>query len=394
MKKVIMEGLVGLCMLAILPSCNTSLLNRQLAGEMKKLPPAVAEENMPAAGLVRHAEIPLLQVDALTVYKKMVNYLTLEPKTGLADSVQTEKLTAYIGFPAGNATFDLKYGNNRAELEKLKERLLQLHGAKNKIRSICLTGYASPDGSSEENERLAGNRVVGFKDYLEKLPGLAADVRITIDWGGEDWAGLRELVAKSNRSYSIRVLTILDTCTDADIRRKQIKALDKGAVYKDIERSFFSKLRRMELVVASEETLVSKDGLSPVGLQELTAKVWSNPDQVTLDEFLQVASLYRPGTEQYREVYELAAYRYPGCREVLLNAAAAALALGDRESARYFLQQCSDDPRSYINQGVLLLMEGDTASACEFFRKAIPLNPRLARENLMVASGALSFYGI
>ncbi|WP_262497538.1 hypothetical protein [Parabacteroides timonensis] len=33
----------------------------------------------------------------------------------------------------------------------------------------------------------------------------------------------------------------------------------------------------------------------------------------------------------------------------------------------------------------MLLMEGDADSACEYFRKAMPENPRQARANLSVA---------
>ena len=101
-----------------------------------------------------------------------------------------------------------------------------------------------------------------------------------------------------------------------------------------------------------------------------------------MPDFIRLASFYRPGTEQYREVYEMAAYTYPSCAVALLNAAAASLALGDKESARHFFQQVGDDPRAYNNQGVLLLMEGDKEGAASYFRKYLPLNPRVARENL------------
>ena len=384
MKRRIADGVAGLCMLAALSSCQTL--------RQDTLPSVTVEKEPAAATLVRRAEIPLLQVDAISVYREMISYLIPEPEVSQVEQPVSEKLTAYIGFPAGSGRLDLKYGNNRAELEKLKERLSRLQAGEKKIQSVRLTGFASPDGSTSENERLAGNRAVGFKNYLQKLPELAGGVAVTIDWVGEDWNGLRELIAGSGQSYRERVLAVLDTYTDADSRRKQLKALDKGAIYKDIEKSFFSRLRRMELDI-TYETVVKADVQSP-DLQVLAEKVVTDPDKLTLDELLRVAVLYRPGTEQYREVYELAAYRYPDSREAQLNAAAASLALGDQEAARYFLQQCGDDPRSYINQGVLLLMEGDAAGACGYFRKAMPQNPRLARENLSMALKMMPLSGM
>lgn len=113
----------------------------------------------------------------------------------------------------------------------------------------------------------------------------------------------------------------------------------------------------------------------------------ADPDKLTLEELLQVAVLYRPGTEQYREVYELAAYRFPSSREAVLNAGAASLALGDREAAAYFLRQVADDPRSWNNLGVLALMENESSEAISWFRKAMPQNPRLSRHNIRIAQG-------
>lgn len=385
MKNIVTEGLAGLCMLAILSSCKTGRQEMSAAGRMERAQTVVVEKDSSAAILVRHAEIPLLKMDALAVYGEMISYLSPEPEISPAEQLSSEKLTAYVGFPAGGVRLDLKYGNNRAELEKLKERLSRLQDGEKKIQSVRLTGFASPDGSTTENERLAGNRAVGFKNYLQKLPELAGGVPVTIDWVGEDWEGLRELVAKSGRSYRTQVLSVLDTYTDADSRRKQLKALEKGTVYKDIEKSFFSRLRRMELDIAYETTV--KAGAQSPDLQALAEKVVTDPERLTLGELLQVAVLYRPGTEQYREVYELAAYRFPDSREAVLNAGAASLALGDKEAAAYFLQRVADDPRSWNNLGVLALMENDPSEAVSWFRKAMPQNPRLSRHNIRIAQG-------
>ena len=115
-------------------------------------------------------------------------------------------------------------------------------------------------------------------------------------------------------------------------------------------------------------------------------QIYNEPEKVSLTDFLRTASLYRPGTDQYREVYELAAYTYPSCAVVQLNAAAAALSQGDKESARYFFNQVGGDQRAYNNLGVLSLMDGDKETATSYFHKSLPQNPRLARENLRIVN--------
>ncbi len=345
----------------------------------------------PSPSLVRHAEIPQMQIDAAAVYARMVSYVTPEICITVPRTV-TQKLTAYIAYPAGSITVDSRYGNNRAELEKLYEQLDGLLQGRNPVKNVRLTGYASPDGNTLSNERLAANRVLAFKKYLQDKRYLPDDSRITIDWVGEDWEGLVRLMETAPaKSYASRVQALLDSIPDADIRRRQLRNLNKGTVYKDLERSIFARLRRIELEITYEEENTEKD---TVDMDVLVTRVYSSPEKMPLEELLQVASLYRPGTEQYREIYELAAYRFPDCRVAQLNASAASLALGDKEAARYFLQRCSNDPRSYNNQGVLLLMEGETDSACGYFRKAMPENPRLARENLSVALKAMSLSGM
>lgn len=384
MRKRIIEGIAGLGLLAVLPACHT-----QKQAITATDPYAIAAETVQTPSEQktqlsfeqqgRSILIPQLQVDAQSVYNRMITYIA--PDEELSPKVSVEKLAAYIDFPANGIQVNPKYGNNRAELARFEERLKALlQSAGGRIKNIRIMGYASPDGNTKENERLAGNRAIQFKNYLQKQFKMTSGYPVSVDWAGEDWEGLQRLIAGSDKKYSSRVLSVFQQTDDPDSRRKQIKAIDNGAVYKDIEKSFFSRLRRMELVIETESETVSVDD------PQLIEKVYTQPDKVSLQDFFRVAALYRPGTEQYREIYEIAAYIYPDCKVAQLNAAAAALSQGDRESARYFLNRADNDRRAYNNWGVLALMDGDKETAATYFRKFLPQNPRLARENLRILS--------
>lgn len=381
MRKRILEGIAGISLLAVLPACSSrkqstfsdvyATANR-VQTEVETV--VVPTSEQPARSVL----IPQWQVDAQSVYNRMLTYIT--PEEELALKIVEEKLAAYIDFPANSVQVNPKYGNNRAELAKLEERLKSLLRSGNgDVKKIRVIDYASPDGSTKENERLAGNRAIQFKNYLQKQFKFSDPALITIDWVGEDWDGLQRLIVESGKPYGSRVQAILQLTNDPDSRRKQLKAIDKGTVYKDIEKTFFSRLRRMELMVEME---IAVEAI--VDNHRLVEQVYTEPEKLSLPELLRVASLYRPGTEQYREVYEIAAYTYPSSVVAQLNAAAASLALGDKESARYFLSRVENDPRAYNNLGVLALMDGDKESATAYFRKYMPQNPRLARENLRV----------
>ena len=382
MRKRILEGIAGFGLLAVLPACHTQeqAVTNDIYEVASQVQAASGEDSNitdPAGLPARSILIPQLQIDAQSVYNRMINYIT--PDEELAPKVVSQLLSVYIDYPAGGVSVNPKYGNNRAELTKLEEHLKPLlQSAAGGITKIRITGYASPDGSTKENERLAGNRSILFKTYLLKQFNLPDNGLVSVDWVGEDWDGLKELISKSDKKYSNRVLAIFQLTDDPDNRRKQIRAMDNGAVYKDLEKSFFSRLRRMELTVEAESQILSTDKAL------LIEQIYNKPEKVSLTDFLRAASLYRPGTDQYREVYELAAYTYPSCAVVQLNAAAAALSQGDKESARYFFNQAGGDQRAFNNLGVLALMEGDKETAAVYFRKYVVQNPRLSRENLNI----------
>ncbi|KKB51444.1 hypothetical protein HMPREF1212_02174 [Parabacteroides sp. HGS0025] len=384
MRKRILEGIAGFGLLAVLPACNTQkqAVTNDVYEVARQEQTASGDKNKiinPVGQPARSILIPQLQIDAQSVYNRMINYITPDEK--LTPKVVSQHLSVYVDYPAGGVSVNPKYGNNQAELVKLGEHLKPLlQSGDGGITKIRITGYASPDGGTKENERLAGNRSIQFKTYLLKQFNLPDNGLVTVDWVGEDWDGLKELIAKSDKKYSSRVLAIFQLTDDPDSRRKQIRAMDNGAVYKDIEKSFFGRLRRMELTVEAESQILSTDKAL------LIEQIYNEPEKVSLTDFLRTASLYRPGTDQYREVYELAAYTYPSCAVVQLNAAAAALSQGDKESARYFFNQVGGDQRAYNNLGVLSLMDGDKETATSYFRKSLPQNPRLARENLRIVN--------
>ena len=122
--------------------------------------------------------------------------------------------------------------------------------------------------------------------------------------------------------------------------------------------------------------------------QQLQAVV-THRDLLSLEEIYAVARYYRPGTEQYREVYEIAAFHFPDDVVANVNAASAVMLTGDLTSAWDYLRKVEADPRAWNNLGVLTLMEGDPSGAAVWFRKAVGVEPRKARKNLEIAESYL-----
>lgn len=347
--------------------------------------------------LARTQFVPQLQVDAASVYGQMIEYYFNDeeasglPKAAPAMQTVSRRLDAVLSFKPGSTELLPAYSGNRTELERITREFSTLTtDADCRLQAVRITGYASPDGTTARNEELATGRALRFSSYLSGKLSLPRQM-ITVAPCVEDWDGLGRLVAEAKKPYAPQVATLLAANSLPDARRKALKALDKGRAWKDMEQTLFARLRRMEIEVVYDTLEARPDALAgqipATDLLELSARFAARPDKLSLDELLQLARLYRPGTAQYREVYEWMAYRFPDCMVAQLNAGAAALAAGDSEAARFFLDRTKDDARARINLGVLALMENNPEAAVTWFRQALPVNPRLARRNLEVIRG-------
>lgn len=347
--------------------------------------------------LVREQTVAQVQVDAETVYRQMIEFFQVPEKSDTAsvpeEIIRSEvrRLDASLSFKPGSVELTASYGQNSKELAGLCNDLNALWADRNvTLQSVEVTGYSSPDGNTSKNEELATGRALRLCRYLGKEMRLPENIFV-VRQSQEDWDGLKRAVSEARKPYAMRVMALLDSLSQPDVRRKALGSLDKGKVWKDMENTLFAGLRRIQVNVVyqlTETGLVdSEENATCIDFAHLLTAFQKEPERLTLDELLRVALAFRPGTEQYREVYELAAYRFPDCEIAQLNAGAAALSMADTVAARYFLDRVKNNPKAWINLGILSLMENDPASATDWFKKAMPERPRQARLCLGILDG-------
>lgn len=347
--------------------------------------------------LVREQTVAQVQVDAETVYRQMIEFFQVPEKSDTAsvpeEIIRSEvrRLDASLSFKPGSVELTASYGQNSKELAGLCNDLNALWADRNvTLQSVEVTGYSSPDGNTSKNEELATGRALRLCRYLGKEMRLPENIFV-VRQSQEDWDGLKRAVSEARKPYAMRVMALLDSLSQPDARRKALGSLDKGKVWKDMENTLFAGLRRIQVNVVyqlTETGLVdSEENATCIDFAHLLTAFQKEPERLTLDELLRVALAFRPGTEQYREVYELAAYRFPDCEIAQLNAGAAALSMADTVAARYFLDRVKNNPKAWINLGILSLMENDPANAADWFKKAMPERPRQARLCLGILDG-------
>lgn len=123
---------------------------------------------------------------------------------------------------------------NSAPVKDLTGKIVESgSNASKKITSIEVSSYASPDGPTDLNEKLAGEREKSTVDFLNKSIKSAnlttpVDARFT----AEDWDGFQQLVSASSMQDKDLIIRVLSMYQDPEKREQEIKNL--SAVYKNL----------------------------------------------------------------------------------------------------------------------------------------------------------------
>lgn len=310
----------------------------------------------------------------LNQYISMVSFLTPDAEEG--GKHRSENAVLYIDYPINRDEIYPDFKNNRRELEKIDNILSPL--LKNNFSTmerIQIRGYSSPDGPYADNERLAKSRSYHFSSYIRNTYHIPAGLTDQSSVA-EDWEGFINLLREGNPPYREAALDIIRRYGIFDGRERQLMELQGGVPYRDMMNRYFPKLRRIEVIV--------RYNVRKIANNEAVNLIYTHPELLSLEEMYGVARYYRPGTDQYREVYEIAAFHFPDDVVANVNAASAVMLTGDLQSASDYLKKVDSDPRAWNNMGVLCLMEGDAKAAAAWFRKAVGVEPQKARMNLQL----------
>ena len=159
-------------------------------------------------------------------------------------------MSCHLNYPQGSAKVQPDFQGNGEELFKLDRFIRRvLRDTLIYVDSIRLVGYCSIEGSYDLNDRLARNRVMGFKSYLDNEYELSERYPIRIDWVAEDWESLRRMADTSQMDYRNEVLFLIDNTNVFEGREKKLMDLAGGDPYKYMLEVFFPGLRRVEITV-------------------------------------------------------------------------------------------------------------------------------------------------
>lgn len=223
------------------------------------------------------------------------------------------------------------------------------------LKSINVTGYASPEGEEGKNNNLSTERAEAGKkvtmDLAKAVKNEKAQTEIyKILGSGEDFDGFkRELQSSTviNEDEKNLVIRVLEMHKDPVTRETEMRNM--GKTFTQLDKMIFPKLRRSEI-----STVYDLAGYSD---EELKSVSVSNPNSLTIEELLFTATLTNDLNEKLR-LYTVAVTNF------------------------------ENDHRAHNNRGVVLYMQNKMADAKASFEKANSLKDNaISKNNLAAVAG-------
>lgn len=162
----------------------------------------------------------------------------------------------YIQYPVNVTRVLPDFSTNRRELARIDSLLRPLLAdTLVVIRSVRLTGYASPEGRYDHNVNLANRRIVGVMEYLSGTYDMPDHSVFHLKAVAEDWKGLEEMIVRRNPSWAEDALRIIHRVPLFDGRELRLMEIGHGDPYRIMLKDWFPRLRRTEFVVEWERKI-------------------------------------------------------------------------------------------------------------------------------------------
>lgn len=296
--------------------------------------------------------------------------------TPLAEVKVREKSgSAYLDFPVNQTVIRPDYRRNSTELAAIDATIQSVEDDPNAtITKVTIKGYASPEGSYANNQRLAEGRSNALLEYVKKLHDFG-DAEFFVSSEPEDWEGLEKRIESSSIADKEEWLAIIRDSEPADLDRKEWK-LKQLPTYREVLNTIYPALRHSDYTVEYHIRNFTTD--------EAREMLYKDPSQLSLEEMYRVAQTYEVGSESYNEVFEIAVRLYPDDPISNLNAANTALLNRNATAARRYLTKAAEGPEKRLAEGVASWLEGDTDQARSIF-ESLTDDPKVgvqAKENL------------
>lgn len=289
--------------------------------------------------------------------------------------IRFEQGEAYIHFEQGKSEILFNFKDNRGKLNQVEAFFNSVIRDNDiQVRGIQVVGYCSIEGSYQRNMELSQQRAFAFTHWLQSRYPEISPYLFQVDWKGEDWSKLAQLISESNLYWRYGALDIIYRYGIFDGREKELMLLQNGIPYQTMEKLYFPLLRRVYYRV---DYIVK-----PFGIEESQKIIQETPNKLSVFEMYALAESYGRNTKAYSQTIDLAAETYPTDLIASNNATAHAIARGEYIKAQLLIDRTPDSIEKFNNQGVLCTVQNKWVEAEYWFLKAIKSGSKEAKQNL------------
>ena len=293
--------------------------------------------------------------------------------------VKAQKQEAEIKFLINQANLrrsEMKNNSVKEFVQMLKKINRDREGLN--IKNVEVAAYASPEGGVKFNDKLASKRQNTSEKYVKQtLKNTKVSTDIDARYTAQDWDGFQKLVAASNLQDKDVILRVLSMYQDPQEREQQIRNMSAG--FRELANGILPELRRSRLII-NYETIGRSD-------DQIKEQYNADPTKLSADELLYAAAL-EDNADKKEAIYKKTAEIYPNDNRAFNNVAALEFAKGNNDAAKEYLAKAvnakSDAAEANANEGLVALLEGNTAEAQNHIAKATGAN------DLNKALGALN----
>lgn len=277
------------------------------------------------------------------------------------------------------------------EMVAMKEYLKSISDTDNvTIENLNISAYASPDGPTDLNEKVAAGRETSSQKYLQRELKRSKieldDDKFLAQATPEDWEGFKVLMEASDIQDKDLILRVLSMYDDPAVREKEIKNL--SSAFAEIKETILPELRRAKMTLNT-----SVMGKSDEMISELAA---NRPYRLSVIELLYAAELSDDSATKL-EIYKNATSFYPedwrGFNNMGyvyyndVNIKEAELSFAKANNVK------SDQPEIINNLGVMALTGANYSVAEQYFGRAAGAGPELDY-NLGIINLQKTDYGV
>lgn len=270
--------------------------------------------------------------------------------------------SAFIDFIVNRTEIREDYRKNPRELKKIIESIDVIKNDPDAtITRLSIMGFASPEGSYDNNVRLAMGRTEALKEYVRKMYNLDPEI-MTTSYEPEDWKGLRNWLLTSSLPNREAILAIVDSDLAPDPKDAAIKKKFPRD-YKVLLDSVYPALRHSDYTVRYKIRTF-------LDIEELKRVYNESPERLRPVDFYRIAKTYPEGSEEFEDVLLFASKIYPQDEEAAINAANILMSRGDMVGASEKLSHAGERGEAYYTRGMLAEINGDHERAERMFTVA------------------------